>query len=253
MLKKLVLAAFAFLALVPLVYANDVIFTGQVTYRERIALPEHAELWVSLVALPSGKAIASAAATVEQKGQVPLLFTLKVRSNVISSGGSYGLVANIRAGGRTLFRNASPLAVDVLAPTPSTILVAYAPDSAREPAPRTGDAQANPLLDTAWMVTSIGGKPVLPETKVSLAIAPDRRAGGHGGCNNFFTEASFEDDPLQFGPVAGTKMACAADVMAQEAALFMALGATADYDSTGDRLQLLDAAGIPMVGLVRQR
>jgi hypothetical protein len=33
----------------------------------------------------------------------------------------------------------------------------------------------------------------------------------------------------------------------------MALGATADYDSTGDRLQLLDAAGIPMVGLVRQR
>jgi putative lipoprotein len=46
-------------------------------------------------------------------------------------------------------------------------------------------------------------------------------------------------------------MACDPFVMAQEARFFAALEATAGYELTGDALKLVDAAGIPLAGLVR--
>lgn len=232
--------------------AEDVVFTGEVTYRERIALPADAQLWVTLVSLSDGKAVVSAAASVSTRGQVPLQFTLNVRSQVIADGRAYGLTAEIRSQGRIMFRSTEPVHVDTGAPAPTRILVSVAldpPHDAPEPVPPV-DAP-NPLLDTIWRVTSIGGDPVMPATAPTLSIAADLRAGGHGGCNNYFTEASFIEAPLSFGPVAGTRMACAPDVMAQETRFFAALGAIAGYELAGDALKLFDAAGIALVGLVR--
>ena len=243
MFRKLVLTAFALLSFVHFALADYFTFTGDVTYRERIALPADAELWVSLVSLPGGSVIASAAAPVGSRGGVPL-----------EAGGLFGLVAEIRSDGRTLFRNAPAMPVDVPPAEPTLIIVSFSPEPAPTPV-RTAvpEVPSKSLLDTAWTVTSIGGKPVLPETRVTLSIAPDHRAGGHGGCNNFFTEAEFEASPLSFGAVAATRMACAPDVMDQEAALFAALDATSDYrQEDGAALQLLDAAGVPLVGLVRR-
>jgi len=254
MFRKLVLTAFALLSFVHFALADDFTFTGDVTYRERIALPADAELWVSLVSLPGGSVIASAAAPVGSRGGVPLQFTLDVRSNVVEAGGLFGLVAEIRSDGRTLFRNAPAMPVDIPPAEPTLIIVSFSPEPAPTPVRTTvPEVPSNSLLDTAWTVTSVGGKPVLPETRVTLSIAPDHRAGGHGGCNNFFTEADFEASPLSFGAVAATRMACAPDVMDQEAALFAALDATSDYrQEDGAALQLLDAAGVPLVGLVRR-
>lgn len=243
----------ALLMLAPPAMADDVTFTGEVTYRERIALPPRAELWVTLVSLPRATPVVGAAANVGPSGQVPLQYSLRVRSDVIATGGSYGLVAEIRAEGRTLFRNSQPVPVDVMAPLPTLIVVNFSPDPPHDapeqvlPPPE----RPIPLLDTAWQVTSIGGDPVLADTDVTLSIAADHRAGGNGGCNNYFTEADFDGPPLTFGPVAGTRMACAPEIMEQEAALFAALDATVGYELSGDALKLFDAAGIPLVGLVR--
>ncbi|OYX00024.1 MAG: hypothetical protein B7Z15_20620, partial [Rhizobiales bacterium 32-66-8] len=44
--------------------ADDLTFTGEVTYRERIALPPDAELWVTLVSMPGARPVVSAAAEV---------------------------------------------------------------------------------------------------------------------------------------------------------------------------------------------
>lgn len=241
------------LTVAPVAVADDVTFTGEVTYRERIALPPRAELWVTLVSLPGATPVVSAAANVGASGQVPLQYSLHVRSDVIASGGSYGLVGEIRAEGRTLFRNSQPVPVDVTAPLPTLIVVNFAPDPPHDASDLILPPPERPilLLDTAWQVTSIGGDPVLPHTEVSLSIAADHRAGGNGGCNNYFTEADFEDPPLTFGPIAGTRMACAPEIMDQEAALFAALEATVSYELSGDALKLFDAAGIPLVGLVR--
>ena len=241
--------------------AGDVRFSGEVTYRERMALPADTELWVTLVTLPEGAPVVSAAAHVSHPAQVPLSFMLDVHSHVASSGGSFGLVAEIRSGGLPIFRNPDPVPVDPAAPAPVSILVHPVPRPAPMPEPDPmpdeeamlppADALA-PLLDTVWTVTSIGGDPVLAATEPTLSIAADRRAGGNGSCNNYFTEAMFEEAALAFGPIAGTRMACSAEVMAQEARLFAALSATAAYRLEGDALQLVDAAGVPLVGLVRK-
>ena len=234
--------------------AEDLTFAGDVTYRERIALPPDAELWVTLVTLPDARAIVGAAADVASPAKVPLHFTLNVRSDVIVAGGSYGITAEIRSAGRTMFRNWQPVPVDLAAPSAIQVLVSFSPEPPHDaPVQVLPPAEgSNPLLDTAWSVTSVGGEPVLNETRVSLAFAPDQSAGGNGGCNNYFSEASFDaPPPLSFSAIAGTRMACAPDVMAQEAAFFAALEATAGYDLAGDTLQLLDAAGVALIGLVR--
>ena len=234
---------------------NPITFTGEVTYRERIALPPNAELRVTLMSLtgPRPTEVVGASAVLPAIGQVPLQFTLNVRSDTIK-GSAYGLKAEIMSGGTVVFRNAVPVSVDPAAPQPVRIIVNLAPPSPGiEPEP---DVPAElevttDLFDTIWQVQSIAGKPVLTATKVSLSIATDRRAGGNGGCNNYFTEAMFDGPNLSFGPVAGTRMACGPAVMAQEAAFFGALEATAGYELGDTALYLLDASGKQVVHLTR--
>ena len=234
---------------------NAITFTGEVTYRERIALPPNAELRVTLMSLsgPRPIEVVGASAVLPAVGQVPLQFTLNVRSDSIK-GSQYGLKAEILTGGAVVFRNPVPVPVDPAAPLPVRIIVNLAPPSpSDEPEPIVPaelEVTAE-LFDTIWQVQSIAGKDVLGATKVSLSIAPDRRAGGNGGCNNYFTEAMFDGPTLSFGPIAGTRMACGGPVMAQEAAFFAALEATAGYELADPALHLLDAEGKQLVRLSR--
>lgn len=247
------MALLGLLLLASAAMADDLTLTGEVTYRERIALPVDAELWVTLVSMPGARPVVSAAAEIGDHGQVPLQYSLHVRSDVVGTVGDYGLIAEIRSEGRTLFRNGQPVPIDVATPVPTLIVVNFSPDPPHDPPEQILPPPETPipLLDTAWRVIGIGGDPVLADTEVTLTIAADHRAGGNGGCNSYFTEADFEGPPLTFGPVAGTRMACTTEVMAQESELFAALGATVGYELAGNSLVLFDAAGVPVVELVR--
>ena len=251
-LLRICLALLALFIATP-AFAGDVTFTGLVTYRERMALPADAALTITLVSLPREQRIASAHASLGGKAGSPIQFTLNVRSDVIATDGQYGLVAEIWSAGYIIFRNWQPVVVDAAEPSGNIIEVEFAPPPPHDPPKQVlPPVEApNPLLDVLWTATSIGGEPVLPQTKVTFSIAADHRAGGSGGCNNYFTEASFATPPLTFGPIAGTRMACDPAVMAQEARFFAALEATAGYDLSGDTLKLVDAAGIPLAGLIR--
>ena len=251
-LVRTIVALLAFALATPAM-AEDVTFTGLVSYRERMALPPDAALTIALVGLPGEDRIASAHASLGGKAGSPIRFTLNVRSDVIAAGGQYGLVAEIWSYGYVIFRNSQPAVVDVAEPEGNIIEVEFSPPPPHDPPEQILPPveTPNPLLDVLWTVTSIGGEPVLPQTKVTFSIAADHRAGGSGGCNNYFTEASFATPPLTFGPIAGTRMACDAAVMAQEARFFAALEATAGYDLNGYTLKLVDAAGIPLAGLIR--
>lgn len=249
----------AFLALLALMLAGpamaaDVSFSGEVSFRERMALPPDAALTVTLVSLPGEQRVAGAHASLGGKAGSPIQFALNLRSNVLRDGGVYGLLAEISAEGHVIFRSRQPVIVDPAAPSGIVIPVQFTPPQPHD-APQQvlpPDEAPNPLLDVLWTVTSIGGDPVLAGTTVTFSVAADLRAGGNGGCNNYFTEARFEPPPLSFGPIAGTRMACDPAVMAQEARFFAALGATVGYDYQADTLKLVDAAGVPLVGLVRQ-
>jgi putative lipoprotein len=257
---RLLLAALALLAsltFVPVAMADDVTFSGLVTYRERMILPPNSALTITLVSMPEQRPVTSATAVLGDKSASPVQFTLNVRSNVLATGGDYGLVAQLMLEGGGSFTNIEPVLVDPAEPEGNVIEVVFLAPPPHDPPveilPVEPLEPASPLLDTAWRVIGIGGDPVLADTEVTLSIAADRRAGGKGGCNSYFTETSFDTTPLSFGPVAGTKMACTPATMAQEAAYFAALGATVGFELSGNSLSLVDSVGVPVIELVRQQ
>ena len=251
-LVRILVALFA-LALATPALAEDVTFSGLVTYRERMALPPDSALTITLVGLPGQNRVAGAHATLVGKVGSPMQFTLNVRSNVLAADGTYGLVAEISSQGQIIFRNAEPVVVDQQEPSGNVIEVRFSPPPPHDPPEQVlPPVEApNALLEVLWTVTGLGGDPVLAGSVLTFSIAADHRAGGNGGCNNYFTEASFEDPPLSFGPIAGTRMACDPAIMEQEALFFAALGNTVGYELSGDELTLFDASGVPLAGLVR--
>lgn len=248
-MQKLIRAAAVLLVMLASpVWAAGVTINGSVSYRERMALPPNAWLTVTLVTLPTGASVVGASAGIPAKGQVPISFVLNVR-NPIDDAASYGLVAEISSGGRVLFRNPVPAPVSPGSGEAPTIVLNYAPDHVAPVRPPPDKS----LVDVLWTVTSIGGKPVSGPRPLTLSIAADYRAGGSGGCNNYFTEASLAETGISFGAAAATRMACAPDIMEQEAAYFAALAAVASYERDEQGLRLRDAAGIPLIGLIEAK
>lgn len=229
--------------------AQDLTLTGDVFYRERIALPRGATLHVGLVALPDGQPVVGASAPIPASGQVPLQFSLAVRSDVAKSSGTFGLVAEIRIGGAAMWRNEVAIPVDLAAVAPTSILVTRTHDEPAPPRPEPEIDQA--LINSTWRITSISGSPTLGDRPLTLNIAQDLRVDGDAGCNNYFTQATLEGSKLQFAHAASTRMACAPELMTQESAFFAALVAVAGYEISDDSMRLLDAAEVPLIGLVR--
>lgn len=237
----------AFLLLAVPTLAQSVTINGSVTYRERIALPDNSRLSVSLVDLQTGQSLAAASSGIPARGQPPLSFSLNVHRAL--SSGTYGLIAEISIGGQVRFRNDQPVQVDPSASIPVGIPVQSVPSN---PAPPIPELPAG-FVDTLWTVTSVGGRPISSERPITLTIASDMRASGHAGCNNYFAETSIEGTSIAFGPAAATRMACAPDLMAQENAYLSALSAVTAFELGNLQLRLLDAAGVPLVGLVQEQ
>ncbi len=250
---RMVLAMVALLLAIasPALAANKIALKGDVTYREKIALPAGGVLTVSLVDLAApGQPRVSANARIASPGQVPLTFTLGFEDSVILPGHQYGLIAEISGeDGAGWFRNIEPFAIDPLAPTtPILIVVNVVPAEAVEqpkdvvvvPEPTS----APPILDITWEAKTIGGNPVARAIVSSINIASDMRAGGRGGCNSWFAQAEINAERLIFSAVASTRMACAsAEATAQEDSFFAAIAATRFWRLDGKRLTLVDASG----------
>jgi len=102
------------------------------------------------------------------------------------------------------------------------------------------------LERTHWTLTAIGvaATPIAKtQTEAFLLLGdPPGRVSGSGGCNRLAGAYQIAGDKLTFGPIAGTRMACA-EGMSVEDALGAALGSTAAFRIDRDRLDLLDAGG----------
>lgn len=235
--------------------AAKVTLKGDVTYRERIALPPGGTLSVSLIDLATpDKPRVSAKAPISSPGQVPLTFTLNFDDNVIVAGHSYALVAEISGEDAVWFRNAEPYAIDPLAPVePILIIVNIVPTEEAVVEPEAV-VPPPPILDITWQAETIGGTPVARGVTSSLSIASDMRAGGRGGCNSWFAQAEVNGERLIFSAVAATRMACLSDdATKQEDSFFAALAATRFWRLDKDHLILLDAGGVQLANLGKSR
>lgn len=259
-MRMLVAILAVLLSLIGPAFAEKITLRGDVTYRERIALPSGGALTVALVdlATPNLPRV-TAKAPIEGPGQVPLTFTLGFDESIILPGHAYALDAEITGEDGTLwFRTAEPYPVDPANPDASIlIVVSRAPEPKEPPVVPTAvpdQPSPSPLLNVTWQARTIGGNPVARNVVSSLSIAPDMRAGGRGGCNSWFAQADVSGDRLLFSAVAATRMAClSGDATAQEDSFFAALAATRFWRVDNERLTLLDNAGAELVVMEKSR
>lgn len=113
------------LAVPELTNAAERTIAGQVTYRERIALPPDAVLVVELadLSLADAPAIVIARRRVAPAGQVPIKFEIGFDTKAIRKGRTYTLQARIMVGERLMFISDTRHLIDPLSAKPMTVVM----------------------------------------------------------------------------------------------------------------------------------
>jgi heat shock protein HslJ len=91
----------------------------------------------------------------------------------------------------------------------SLLIASYGP-AAAAPSPILGE----------WSVGQLNGAPIVQGSKATLRFDADGRVSGKGSCNRYGATYRVEKDRISFSPALSTRMACAPELMAQEALFF---------------------------------
>ncbi|MEO5325540.1 YbaY family lipoprotein [Mesorhizobium sp. CC13] len=225
------------LAIPSLATAEDKTISGEVLYRERIALPPQAVLTVQLVdvSLADAPAKVIGQQKIEPAGQVPAKFAVKFDEAAIRSGMSYALQARITVDDRLWFINDVRHSVEPLTAGPQSMLLKMVSQS--EPADEAG------IFERDWVAEDIDGGGVIDKAKSTLRIGKDGGVSGRGGCNGYFGSAKIDGNNITFGQIGATQMACEQAMMDQEHKFHDALGRVATYAIADGKLVMADKDG----------
>ena len=109
------------------------------------------------------------------------------------------------------------------------------------------DASSQPnasLTGTYWKLKELNGQPASPgadEKELHMVLtSDDSRVSGFSGCNRFMGGYSQDNKQIQFGPLAGTMMACMKG-MEQEQTFLKTLESSVHFSITGEELTLYGA------------
>ena len=92
------------------------------------------------------------------------------------------------------------------------------------------------LLGSEWELGDLGGTPVLPNQRPTLAFLDGGRISGNGSCNRYSGAAELGDGTIRVGPLASTRMACTPEVDVQERAVLAALQNASRLELVGGQL-----------------
>src|SRR5262245_10180364 len=212
---------------------------GTATYLERMALPAGSVFEATLedVSKADAKSEVIGSTRIDQPGNPPIAFAIPYDPMRIDPKGRYGVRARIVADGRLLFTT------DQYYPLSSEVTLTLRRVGA------TGQASNEPLENTYWKLTHLGGAPVTaaePQRQAHFILNPaDKRVSGSGGCNRFTGGYELNGDRLTFKQMAGTMMACATG-METEQKFLGALHEVAQARINQQQLELLDVSGSPL-------
>lgn len=105
-----------------------------------------------------------------------------------------------------------------------------------------GGDPAELLTGPEWVVEDIGGGGIIDRSRITMEFGADDRVAGLAGCNRYVGTYALTAEGLTFGRMAGTMMACADALMAQERKFLAALGTAARFDLDETGALLLRAA-----------
>jgi putative lipoprotein len=222
--------------------AEEIAVTGEVSYRERIALPPNAVLTVRLldVSMADAPETVVGEQKIEPAGQVPIKFEIKFSSAVVQQSATYALQARIMVDNQLWFINDERYAVDPLKPEPARMVLKMVKQNA-EAAPAA-------LFGTTWLAEDINGRGVIDDAQSTFSVASDGKVSGRGACNGYFAQATIDSNSIKIGEAGATMMACAPALMDQERKFLAALEEAATYRIDGDGKRfLVDAKGVDLV------
>jgi heat shock protein HslJ len=113
-------------------------------------------------------------------------------------------------------------------------------------------APQNPLANTGWLVSRLGGFGVpLPGTTLSAEFGGVGTFAAFGGCNNYNGTYTVNSNAISIQSLAGTQKLCGEDIDAQEVQYIQSLQAARTYAlrNGGSELALFDASGIEILTL----
>ncbi len=104
------------------------------------------------------------------------------------------------------------------------------------------------LTDTEWWVEDIDGKGVIDMSHTTLQFMEQGGVAGDTGCNRYRGSAEVSGTSISFGPMAGTRKACAPSLMDQEMKFYQAVAKVVSWEiaDTG-LLHLKDADGNTLI------
>ncbi len=188
------------------------VIEGTVYYRERIMMRPGTQLEVQLQDISRADALATVMASVTSTPDTapPYNFRIEYDFSWIDPRMTYALRATLSYGDKLLFTSTEY--INPFGEQPLDILV----KRVGEPVTRSGPA----LEDTVWVLDSLAGQSEVNgnggQTVDLTLMTQEQRAAGFSGCNRYSGSYSFEGEvasgnPLSFGMMAGTLMACPGD------------------------------------------
>lgn len=201
--------------------------TGQIGYRERIALLPDSTATITLSDISKQDVSAPVIAQTEFAiSGVPAPFELKLAQDSLNTGNTYAVRAIIRdSDGKLRWTTDTVHPVD---PTQTEVDLGLL----------TLKQVAAPKLDLTggeWLVEDINGEGVMDILQTTLAFDTDGQVSGSGGCNRYTGSYALTAETLRFGPLAATRKACPPAISNQEQKFFESIAAPlrASIDETG--------------------
>ncbi len=223
--------------------AKDARVSGNISYRERIALPPGFVVKVELLDISRQDAPAETLKAIEltPAHQIPIPYEIGFDKTRINPRHSYAVRAQIFVDGRLWFTTTQMIPV----------ITRGAPRHADIWLQRVASPQADNFLGD-WLVEDISGRGVIDTLQSTLTFDANGRVYGMGGCNRFTGAIKSSANGLSFGPLAATQMACPPAIADQESRYFAALTAVRSARVEGAFLILRAADGAPLVKLTRK-
>lgn len=214
--------------------------TGELTYRQRTALPPDSLAVVEIRAADAPEGASVLAETRIETGgrQVPIPFTLDVERARFEPGKTYLLRGSILNGLRAGWIS-DPVLVDTGAKDIKLGDVLLKPYKAPPP---FGLVAMSDVIGVEWRVEDIDRGGIIDSSHVTLTFGEDGRIAGRASCNSYSAGWTEKDGTLAISRAASTQMACAEALMNQEHKFLEILAAVRHLAMTADGALVLQSA-----------
>lgn len=215
--------------------------TGELTYLQRIALPDDAVAIVELkpAHAPDGASVTAETRIALEGRQVPVAFALNVPRAHLDPATAYALRGGILVESRMRWLS-DPVAVNTRAAAHDIGTLRLSPYEAPPPFEIDGKA----LIGGAWRIEEVGGQQVREDIAATIAFGEDGAFSGRL-CNSFRGAYTLDGASISFGKAAATLMACPEPQATHERALFAAFEQARTWRANpdGETLTVRDGDG----------